>query len=276
MAPLHLRRSPLPRLSWILLGSLTMLAGPVPGRADSWTLDVAGTANLYGAGHATPPAPDGHGAGILPPGVALPTAPERVLRILSTSGTVKFSPSAPPNGADGAVIGTYLMPDWGGLSAYRLYNIARLLSGVFLSDSEPVDPPPAKLLADSLTFPAMAPALRQIFPIGDGLVGTAAGDTQLFVVPAGATRLFLRIPRFLHPHGAGLVRGQRRSDHRVLRRDARTLAGGGAGRRRGAARAPDHRQRASRRRPGALRSPDVGGRAGGGVRRDRTPSACAL
>ena len=39
----------------------------------------------------------------------------------------------------------------------------------------------------------LSPALKQVFFIGDGLTGTGTGTTQTFVVPAGATRLFLGV-----------------------------------------------------------------------------------
>ena len=37
----------------------------------------------------------------------------------------------------------------------------------------------------------MSPQLRQVFFVGDGRTGTGSGTVQQFVVPAGATRLFL-------------------------------------------------------------------------------------
>ena len=69
------------------------------------------------------------------------------------------------------------------------------LVGVFLDD-EPPDSgmAPAGLsftTAASRDFLVLAPELRQVFFIGDG--ATSAGVTQQFVIPAGATRLFLGI-----------------------------------------------------------------------------------
>ncbi|MEK8049679.1 PEP-CTERM sorting domain-containing protein [Ideonella sp. DXS22W] len=40
-------------------------------------------------------------------------------------------------------------------------------------------------------FTTLAPALQQVFFIGDGLTGTGGGTVQSFRVPVGATRLFL-------------------------------------------------------------------------------------
>ena len=66
------------------------------------------------------------------------------------------------------------------------------LVGVFLSDNVPVDPAPDSLVyEDGLDFELLTPGLRQIFYIGDGLTGNQEGIRQQFIVPEGATRLFL-------------------------------------------------------------------------------------
>jgi hypothetical protein len=67
------------------------------------------------------------------------------------------------------------------------------LIGVFLDDSTPSNfPPPAALdfsNASNRDFASLYPQLRQSFFIGDGK--DTVGGVQQFVVPAGATRLFL-------------------------------------------------------------------------------------
>jgi hypothetical protein len=60
---------------------------------------------------------------------------------------------------------------------------------VFLSDAEPIDPPPSRLDFANGEFAELAPALHQIFYVGDG--HQVDGTLQRFIVPAGATRLFL-------------------------------------------------------------------------------------
>lgn len=68
------------------------------------------------------------------------------------------------------------------------------LIGVFLSASQPsLSPAPAGLNFRTLgtSFASLSPALQQPFFIGDGLTGNGTGSVQNFVVPAGATRLFL-------------------------------------------------------------------------------------
>jgi hypothetical protein len=68
------------------------------------------------------------------------------------------------------------------------------LVGVFLDDNQPnLTPTPAKNLdfstSASRDFSTLKPDLKQIFFIGDGM--NSNGQTQEFVVPQGATRLFL-------------------------------------------------------------------------------------
>jgi len=70
------------------------------------------------------------------------------------------------------------------------------LVGVFLDASQPDSSPTPASLDFSASgvgtdFTTLSPALKQAFFIGDGLTGTGTGSVQNFVVPAGATRLFL-------------------------------------------------------------------------------------
>ncbi|MCB0612243.1 MAG: gliding motility-associated C-terminal domain-containing protein, partial [Phaeodactylibacter sp.] len=66
------------------------------------------------------------------------------------------------------------------------------LAGVFLDDSSPMDPAPARLdFTGSDNFAELSPALSQTFYVGDGLTETGAGMLQQFHIPQGATRLFL-------------------------------------------------------------------------------------
>jgi hypothetical protein len=91
-----------------------------------------------------------------------------------------------------------LSPDGGSLANHAAENgisgfTAPLnsLVGVFLSDAQPnLSPPPA----DFPYLPSggtVSPQVQQVFFIGDGLTGTGSGAVQQFVVPRGATRLFL-------------------------------------------------------------------------------------
>ena len=66
------------------------------------------------------------------------------------------------------------------------------LLGVFLDDSQPsllTAPAGLDFEVIGLDFLSLAPMLRQVFFIGDGL--TSGALSQQFVIPAGATRLYL-------------------------------------------------------------------------------------
>jgi hypothetical protein len=86
-------------------------------------------------------------------------------------------------------------PSNNGLSAVNAPVNALL--GVFLNDSQPnTSGPPPRLDFNpatglGLAFNSVSPALKQVFFIGDGLTGRGSGNAQQFIVPAGATRLFL-------------------------------------------------------------------------------------
>src|SRR5205085_350231 len=117
--------------------------------AQPFALTVPGNANLFGAGHTTPPAP-GAGAGVPPPGgaIGLPTAPGRVLTFSSVTGTVTLNVGTgdTPNNPDG----------FGSASATSVNSVqgisgtghshAGFLAAVFVGPNEPADPAPARLL----------------------------------------------------------------------------------------------------------------------------------
>lgn len=162
-------------------------------------LIVPGNANIYGAGHLVPPNPNGGGRGVLPPAFSFPVASNQVLVFNAVTGSVRLDRNDHPfegNGADGGPL--FERTDvhaCNGLSGIVHSEKTLFLAGVFLDDNEPANPPPSTLdfsptaLTDS--FAELAPALRQVFFIGDGLAGNGAGGSQRFVVPNGATRLFL-------------------------------------------------------------------------------------
>ena len=68
------------------------------------------------------------------------------------------------------------------------------LMGIFLDDTQPdllTAPAGLDFRTIGLDFLSLAPTLRQVFFIGDGFTGTGTGAQQQFVIPVGATRLFL-------------------------------------------------------------------------------------
>jgi hypothetical protein len=95
------------------------------------------------------------------------------------------------------------MDSYGGISGMNLFESVpadrrvMFLAGVFLTDGQPTAPAPASLDFSSTalgrSFSFLAPELQQTFYIGDGLTGEGSGAVQSFLVPDGATRLFLGI-----------------------------------------------------------------------------------
>lgn len=103
-------------------------------------------------------------------------------------GAPLFGPSG--NGSNGSSLNAL-----GGISGYL--GPQGPLVGVFLDDSIPNNTPAPGTLDFTLSglgtdFASLAPDLRQVFYIGDGL--TRNSQFQEFVAPVGATRLFLGIP----------------------------------------------------------------------------------
>lgn len=123
-------------------------------------------------------------------------APGEVIRF-EVSGRVSFGGEPPPgDNPDGD--NPFTMTDYGdGISAPQNVRTNALL-GVFLGDDPPTGAPTPEPMsfASGLDFTWLTPEIGQIFFIGDGLtsdtnVGSFDGDRQVFIVPAGATRLFL-------------------------------------------------------------------------------------
>jgi Ca2+-binding RTX toxin-like protein len=97
------------------------------------------------------------------------------------------------NGPDGGLLasGTTNITSFNGIAGIIHTNRTMFLVGVFLDNTEPSDPAPARLsFSNPEDFTDLSPALGQVFFIGDGLTDTG-GAVQRFHVPAGATRLFL-------------------------------------------------------------------------------------
>ena len=109
----------------------------------------------------------------------------------SAAGGIDFQGNPPSSGPDGSFI--FTTASMNGISGATWP--ANTLVGVFLDDSQPdSSPAPADIDFSSgsgTAFTALSPALKQVFFIGDGRTGTGFGATQTFVIPAGATRLFL-------------------------------------------------------------------------------------
>lgn len=89
------------------------------------------------------------------------------------------------NGPEGDLFGPTDVESFEGISGIVDGHNGMFLVGVFLSDSAPSDPAPARLdFTDGEPFDMLEPEIAQTFLIGDG-VG------RRFRVPPAATRLFL-------------------------------------------------------------------------------------
>jgi len=184
-----------PRTS-IILFLVSFLVTFGHATAQTWKYVIDAKSNIYGAGHQTPPAPSGGGGGIPPLMVPLPAPGAGFVTLNHVIGKISFDSGNNWQGPDGGnrVPGHTRtdMSSFGGISGIIHGTKVFFLVGVFLDNTTPVDPAPARLdFTGNDGFTEIRPALRQTFFIGDGLTGTSAGKTQKFHVPPGATRLFL-------------------------------------------------------------------------------------
>jgi hypothetical protein len=169
------------------------------------TIEVSAFANIFGAGHATPPNPGGGSGGILPPSYSFAPGSGQMLSFSSVTGQWTLTVGSALSGADGYfnVASTDINP-CEGISGIQ-HDGACFLVGVFLGSDEPTNPAPPSLdfRASGLgtSFVQLSPTLGQTFYIGDGLTGTGSGIVQQFNVPTNATRLFLGVADAYSYHG---------------------------------------------------------------------------
>jgi len=166
---------------------------------------VSGACNIFGAGLTTPPDPGGTGAdyshnyggGVLPPGFALPPNPG-VLTFASVTGRISVNDYGPDDLNDPDGVGNNTT-SWEVAGAGSLSGIVApdqgWLVGVFLASGGPsgTAPPMLDFYSAGTSFTTLSPQIDQTFFVGDGLTGDGTGTVQNFVVPAGATQLFLGI-----------------------------------------------------------------------------------
>jgi hypothetical protein len=111
----------------------------------------------------------------------------------STTGSVGYEPGSVAPSADGYTNLIFNMTaDYGTGISGPLNVYTSGLVGLFTNGTQPVDPAPAQLNS-GVSFKTLSPGLNQIFWIGDGLTGTGTGTRQKFIVPAGATTLYLGV-----------------------------------------------------------------------------------
>jgi hypothetical protein len=172
----------------------TILALSAPGIATAQVFTVPATDDIFSAGLTTPVDPGGGGAGTLPVSIAVSLGQSAFQ--FSASGSVNENDNYGYwHGPDGRPNNGMQVYAYGGISGIILDQNTPL-AGVFLTDAAPGGTAPPTLDFSSqglgMDFLTLAPAIAQVFFIGDGQ--TSGGVTQTFFVPAGATRLFLGIP----------------------------------------------------------------------------------
>ena len=167
-----------------------MAAAPTLAAITTTTVFVPGNANPNFAGQASGTCCSGDSATTEPPILALTSFAEGTSFTFAASGFTDGAGTG-VEGPDGQFF--FNMTDYGlGIAPASGVRILGLL-GVFLDGSMPVpaDQPAGLNFSSGLDFATLAPGLKQMFWIGDGLTGTGTGASQTFVAPTGATRLYL-------------------------------------------------------------------------------------
>jgi hypothetical protein len=177
----------------------------VPAFADSITITIPGTSDLWLAGM-----PAGSGASGLTPGAPpvdfapfqspvwapLSIIPSNLLTFTNVTGLVNNGPTQAFYGPDGnpdPLLGlrNHFQGAQNGIS--DLVAPHNALIGVFLGNGQPdLNVPPAGLdfsTQAAQNYLLLSPTLQQTFFVGNGL--TSDGQQQQIIVPEGATRLFL-------------------------------------------------------------------------------------
>ena len=141
------------------------------------------------------------GSGLAPAEFDLPPN-ATVLTMKSVTGTITLNSGGGRNDPDGVVVtggyglslpGASYASAYGSISGIKQPGAGALI-GVFEAATVSGSPPPTlDFTAIGTNFTSFAPALNQLFYIGDGLTGDGSGAVQQFIVPAGATRLYLGI-----------------------------------------------------------------------------------
>ena len=153
------------------------------------SVTVDGRADVYSSGLAEA---DPGRAGKLPAILTLvPRGGFLTLRNVKGAVGCMAEASAPADGGTCAGGDTNILTA-SGISGIANHQHTQFLAGVFLGPSaSPQAPATLDFSVNAIgeSFAELAPLIGQTFYIGDGL--TAAGVEQRFVMPAGATRLFL-------------------------------------------------------------------------------------
>jgi hypothetical protein len=175
-----------------------LIAISTAASAATGNIVVAGTANIFAAGQSSSGAIGSDG--IVPPFISLANGSTQI-SFSSVTGVVHIGdPGNPAYGPESSnfqpvgYIGAPTLP----VSDTKIDRTGTSLWAVFLDDTTPTGAHPTASLDFSsgglgIAFTSLSPLLRQTFFVGDGLTGTGSGSQQTFLVPTGATRLFLGV-----------------------------------------------------------------------------------
>jgi hypothetical protein len=160
----------------------------------SFTVNVPATASPYLAGMPPgTPSRMGDSAPQQSPVLVLGTLSHAVAVTFTAVGAVEHTPACPPDckGPNGTqVVSRHIQGPENGISDIAAPMDS--LVGVFLSDELPNrGKAPGTLDFHRRNFSTLSPKLKQVFFIGNGR--TASGALRRFLVPPGATRLYLGV-----------------------------------------------------------------------------------
>ncbi|RYD60597.1 MAG: hypothetical protein EOP83_19010, partial [Verrucomicrobiaceae bacterium] len=166
------------------------LPTPGTGERNFFVSSISARSNIFDAGLTTSTQ-----GGFLPPSINLTGLGGKLLRFPKIHGTLNTA--ADFSGPDGAHTPgrSCDLNAVGGISGYLNGNNTPALVGVFIGAAQPSTPPARLDFSTSQigeNFTTLAPALGQVFFIGDGL--TSEGLSQQFTIPAGAEKLYFGYP----------------------------------------------------------------------------------
>jgi hypothetical protein len=166
--------------------AVTPVVLTVPGMANPWLAGMPNGSKASSGADVAPQQSPVQVTGIQITGGA-------VILFTSVTGTTTYGPGFSYAGPDGQSPFNLTRNPGAENNIADVVTPTSSLLGVFLDDSLPTSQPtPARLdfgTAASRDFLTLSPGLKQPFFIGNGL--NSASQTQRFIAPAGATRLFL-------------------------------------------------------------------------------------
>lgn len=169
----------------------------VPATANPWLAGSPSGTTAGGGGDIAPAQSPVLAAGIT-------VTPGQSLQFINVTGQASNDPNEALVGADGGMFFLTKNAPENGMGSTRAPRSA--LVAVFVGAGIPVSGPNpgdiGNMFTDyeygspgpsALTASSYAPALQSVFFVGDGLTGNGSGSVQSFVVPAGATRLYIGV-----------------------------------------------------------------------------------